>query len=153
MNLQKDIVMYNTILVPTDGTSLSDKAIDGAIEYASLHKGCKIIGMTVAEFLSSNQLESFTKSLQSEYANHEHQVAQQRLDKITERAKAANVPCETFLCEASKPHEAIVKIAKEQNCDCIFMASNGRTGLNKLFLGSETQKVLATVSIPVLVYR
>lgn len=145
--------MYNTILVPTDGTPLSDKAIDGAIEYASFHKGCKVIGMTVAEFLSSNQLESFTKSQQSEYSNHEQQAAQSRLTKIEEKAKAANIPYETVLCEASKPHEAIVKTAKEKNCDCIFMASNGRTGLNKLFLGSETQKVLATASIPVLVYR
>ena len=68
-------------------------------------------------------------------------------------AKAAGVPCETVVAQSTKPHEEIVRAANQYQCDCIFMASNGRKGLNKLFIGSETQKVLTTADVPVLVYR
>ncbi|WAW11063.1 universal stress protein [Oxalobacter vibrioformis] len=145
--------MYKTILVPTDGTALSDKAISAAIQYASIHKGCKIIGMTVAEPLPLTQLETFTKSQESDYLSREHKIAEERVNRIAEQAKAAGVPFDTVILQSSKPHEEIVHAAAKYDCDCIFMASNGRKGLNKLFIGSETQKVLATTSIPVLVYR
>lgn len=145
--------MYRTILVPTDGTALSDKAISAAIQYASLHKGCKIIGMTVAEPLPLKQIESFTKSHESDYLDQEQKIAQERINRIAEQAKAAGVSFDMVILQSSKPHEEIVRAAAQYNCDCIFMASNGRKGLNKLFIGSETQKVLATTTIPVLVYR
>lgn len=145
--------MYKTILVPTDGTALSDKAISGAIEYASLHQGCKIIGMTVAEPLPLTQIESFTKNQESDYLSREHKVAQERVNRIAEKAKVAGVPFDIVVLQSNKPHEEIIHAAAKYECDCIFMASNGRKGLNKLFIGSETQKVLAMTSIPVLVYR
>lgn len=145
--------MYQTILVPTDGTALSDKAISAAIQYAGIHKGCKIIGMTVAEPLPMTQLETFTQSQESDYLMREHKIAEERVSRIAEKAKAAGVPFDTVILQSSKPHEEIVHAAKKYNCDCIFMASNGRRGLNRLFIGSETQKVLAITTIPVLVYR
>ncbi len=145
--------MYKTILVPTDGTALSEKAISAAIEYAGIHKGCKVIGMTVAESLPLAQLESLTQSQESDYLSREHRIAKERVNRIAELAQAANIPFDTLILQSSKPHEEIVRVAAEYDCDCIFMASNGRKGLNKLFIGSETQKVLATASIPVLVYR
>ncbi|MCL1886392.1 MAG: universal stress protein [Betaproteobacteria bacterium] len=145
--------MYKTILVPTDGTVLSEKAISAAIQYASIHKGCKIIGMTVAEPLPLTQIESFTKSQESDYLNREYKIAQERVHRIAELARTAGIPFDVVILQSSKPHEEIVNAAAQYNCDCIFMASNGRKGLNKLFIGSETQKVLATTTIPVLVYR
>jgi len=145
--------MYKTILVPTDGTTLSDKAIAAAIQYASTHEGCKIIGMTVAELQPLSQFAAFNKSQESDYLTREQQLAEERVNKIAELAKVAKIPFETVILQSSKPHEEIVRAANMYNCDCIFMASNGRKGLNKLFIGSETQKVLATTTIPVLVYR
>jgi len=145
--------MYKTILVPTDGTPLSDKAIAAAIQYAGIHKGCKIIGMTVAEQLPLTYLESFTQSQASDYSSRELKIAEERVNRIAEQARAAGIPFDTVILESSKPHEEIVRAAVQYHCDCIFMASNGRKGLNKLFIGSETQKVLSTTTIPVLVYR
>ena len=79
--------------------------------------------------------------------------AKSRVNHIAELAKAAGVPCETVVAQSTKPHEEIVRAANQYQCDCIFMASNGRKGLNKLFIGSETQKVLTTADVPVMVYR
>ena len=145
--------MYKTILVPTDGTPLSDKAISAAVQFAQRKPGCKIIGLSVAEPLPLFQLELLAKSLESNYDDHVKKVALERVDSIAKFAKEANVAFETLVRESAKPHEEIVRVANEYDCDCIFMASHGRTGLNKIFIGSETQKVLATTSIPVLVYR
>ncbi len=145
--------MYKTILVPTDGTTLSDKAITAAIQYAIIHKECKVIGMTVAELQPLSQFSAFNKSNECDYSARENQLAQERINKFVEQAKAANIPFETVILQSSKPHEEIIRASTMYKCDCIFMASNGRKGLNKLFIGSETQKVLAMASIPVLVYR
>jgi len=145
--------MYKTILVPTDGTALSEKAITAAIQYAGIHQGCRIIGMTVAEPFPLAQLKSLTQSQESDYRSREQKMAEERVNRIAELAKAAGVPFETVVLQSNKPHEEIIQTAARYNCDCIFMASNGRKGLNRLFIGSETQKVLATTSIPVLVYR
>lgn len=145
--------MYRKILVPTDGSALSDKAINAAIEFAKNHPGCIIVGFSVAEPLSFNQIEALTKSGESDHMVREQLSAQFRVNRIAELAKTANVPCETVVAQSSKPHEEIVRAAEQYDCDCIFMASNGRKGLNKLFIGSETQKVLAIAQVPVLVYR
>ena len=65
----------------------------------------------------------------------------------------SGIECDAVLGEAMNPYEVIVKAAEERHCDIILMASHGRKGLNKLFLGSETQKVLAHTHLPVLVLR
>ena len=145
--------MYRKRLVPSDGTVLSEKAIMAAIQFAASHPGCKIVGLSVAEPLSFNQIEALTKSTESDYLLREQLSAQSRVKRIAEMAEEAGVPCETVVAQSTKPNEEIVRIADEHDCDCIFMASHGRKGLNKLFIGSETQKVLATAHVPVLVYR
>lgn len=145
--------MYRTILVPTDGTPLSDKAISAAVQFAAAHPGCRIIGITVVEPLPLTQLETFTTSLTSDYLDQERRIAEACVRRIADLASEAGVPCETVIAQSSKPHEEIVRAAAAYRCDCIFMASNGRKGLNRLFIGSETQKVLATATIPVMVYR
>ncbi len=145
--------MYRKILVPTDGSVLSEKAINAAIEFAKTHPGCEIVGFSVAEPLSFNQIESFTKSGESDYLVREQLSAQSRVDHLVELAEKAGVPCEGVVAQSTRPHEEIVRAADTYNCDCIFMASHGRKGLNKLFIGSETQKVLTMAHVPVLVYR
>ena len=145
--------MYKTILVPTDGTPLSGKAVTAAIQYASIHQGTRIIGMTVVEPFPLSQLAPFNSSHESDYLIQERYRAELRVAEIAELAKAAGVSCETVIAESTRPHEEIVRVADEYHCDCIFMASHGRKGLHKLFIGSETKKVLSSASVPVLVYR
>ena len=114
--------MYRKILVPSDGTVLSEKAIMAAIQFAASHPGCKIVGLSVAEPLSFNQIEALTKSTESDYLLREQLSAQSRVKRIAEMAEEAGVPCETVVAQSTKPNEEIVRIADEHDCDCIFMA-------------------------------
>lgn len=145
--------MFKTILVPTDGSPLSDKAITAAIQFAAIN-GSEIVAMTVVEpatpvFEGGVIAGPYTR----EHAERMSELAQQYVDKVADAAKAANVPCRTTIAESFSPYEEIVKTAREFKCDIIFMASHGRKGLNRLFVGSETQKVLAHSDLPVLVFR
>ncbi|OGB20809.1 MAG: universal stress protein [Burkholderiales bacterium RIFCSPLOWO2_02_FULL_57_36] len=145
--------MFKTILVPTDGSELSEKSIRGAVELAKLAGG-RIIAISVAEPYP------FTPSVEGAFAPdlnlYEKQMqkfAEMHVEKVAEIAAKAGVPCETHVAHSFNPYEEIVNAAREHHCDVILMASHGRKGLNKLFIGSETQKVLAHSSIPVMVFR
>ena len=87
------------------------------------------------------------------YEDHMRELAHSHVKKIEDAAAIANVPCDTSIALSYNPSEEIVRTAEKFNCDAIFMASHGRKGLSKLFLGSETQKVLAHTTLPVLVLR
>jgi nucleotide-binding universal stress UspA family protein len=145
--------MFKTILVPTDGSHLSDKAISAAIEFSQLVGG-KLIALSVAEPYPFSPLHESASAIEA--SNYDEQMrmrAQQIVDKVANTAKEANVLCEAYVALSFSPYEEIIHTAKKHACDAIFMASHGRKGLNRLFLGSETQKVLAHSTIPVLVYR
>lgn len=147
--------MFKTILVPTDGSALSDKVIDAAVETAK-SSGGKIIALSVAHpypFTAWMEGSSLVMNENVAYEEKTREQAQQHVQKIVAAASAANVPCQTTVPLSFDPSDEIIKAAKDFNCDVIFMASHGRTGLNRLFLGSETQKVLAHSTIPVLVFR
>lgn len=145
--------MFKTILVPTDGSPLSDKAVRAALEFAR-QVGGKIVALSVAEPYPFTPLadSAFTPDV-NVYETKMRELAQLNVGKIADAAKAANVPCDTSIALSFSPYDEIVKAADKSGCDVIFMASHGRKGLNKLFLGSETQKVLAHSTIPVMVFR
>ena len=144
--------MFKKILVPTDGTELSAKAIDGAVQMAR-QLGAHIIGVTVVEPYSYSSLSEYRPESFEDYEARMEKVAKERLEKLESVAKAANVSVETVVAKSFSPYEAIIETAKQRGCDAIFMASHGRRGLNAVVLGSETQKVLTHSNIPVMVYR
>lgn len=145
--------MFKTILIPTDGSPLSDKAIHAAIEFAKMN-GSKIIGLSVAEpYPFSPLAESAVAADSITYEQKMLELAQHHVQKIADIAITSTVQYETVTALSFSPYEEIIKTAKKFNCDVIFMASHGRKGLNKLLLGSETQKVLTHATIPVLVLR
>jgi nucleotide-binding universal stress UspA family protein len=141
--------MYKTILVPTDGSALSDKAIRTAVEFAQL-TGARLVGVSVAEpYPYSPMSEGAITIDASAYQEKMTDIAKLNVQKIADAASAANVICETHVRQSFSPYD----VANLQGCDIVIMASHGRTGLNKLFLGSETQKVMAHSMLPVLVIR
>jgi nucleotide-binding universal stress UspA family protein len=145
--------MFKVILLPTDGSELSRKAIDTAIEYAQLC-GAKIHGISVAEPYPFTPLAESAMAIDPTiYEENVRNLAQQHVNKISDAAKIAGVECEVSTVLSFSPDEEIINAAKKYNCDAIFMASHGRSGLSRLFLGSKTQKVLAHSTIPVLVLR
>lgn len=145
--------MFKTILVPTDGSDLSEKAVHGAVELARLTGG-RIIAVSVAEpYPFTPMMEGAYAADLTLYDQQTRKFAQMHVDKVAEIAAKAGIACETHVAQSFNPYEEIIKAAREYKCDVILMASHGRKGLNRLFLGSETQKVLADSTIPVMVFR
>ena len=144
--------MFKKILLPTDGSDLSARAISGAIDMAK-KLGASVVGMTVIEPYSYSSLSEYRPESFDDYEARMDKAAQERLRSVEDAAKAAGVGVETRVAKSFSPYEAIIDIAKKENCDAIFMASHGRRGLSAVLLGSETQKVLTHSTIPVLVYR
>lgn len=149
--------MFRTILVPTDGSPLSGKAVAAAIKLAKL-AGARIIAFHAIEpypLQGAYAAEgSGIPELQPEsFAERGLEYAKRVLDAVAAAAAAENVPCSTGYVIGHSASEAIVEKARQEHCDLIVMASHGRRGLKGFLLGSETQKVLTHSTIPVLVYR
>ncbi len=145
--------MFKTILVPTDGSPLAEKAVDAAIEFAR-ESGGRIVVISVAEPYPFAPLsEKAMNEELSTFENGVREAARNYVKKAADAARAAGVDCETVVVLSGSPYREIVDTANNMKCDAIFMASHGRRGLNLLFLGSETQKVLAHSNLPVMVFR
>ncbi len=144
--------MFKKILVPTDGSELSDKAVEGAISLAK-SLGASIVAVTVSEPYSYSNLSEYRPESIDDYELRMKHLAHERLQKVEAATAAAGVPTEVVQVKSFSPFEAIINTANERQCDVIFMASHGRKGLAAVLLGSETQKVLTHSTIPVMVYR
>ncbi len=147
--------MFKNILLPTDGSALSKKAIKAGVALA------QAVGAQVTGFYSPEQYEIlaygeyFPPDLMSraEWDNRSKKTATRFLAAIEKEAQAAGVRYAGVFLDSISPWEAIVEAASKKKCDLIFMASHGRTGLSGLLLGSQAAKVLAHSKIPVLVYK
>lgn len=150
--------MFKTILLPTDGSPLSDKAAKTALEFAQMSGG-KIIALSVVEqlpvtpMMGGGMMDGGVVVEPAIYQEEAEKVARSHMDQIAAAARAANVPFEGRIVLSGSPYDEIVKAAEHFNCDLIMMASHARTGLEKWLMGSETQKVLAHTTLPVLVLK
>jgi nucleotide-binding universal stress UspA family protein len=144
--------MYKKILVPTDGSSLSEQAAVTAVEFARAY-GAGIVAISVAQPYPSMAAEAAVVMDMQAESQVLLDLAQANVEHVAQLAAAAGVPCKTIFTLAFVPHEEIIKAALDNQCDVIFMASHGRRGLSRLLAGSVTQNVLAYSSIPVLVFR
>ena len=145
--------MFKKILVPFDGSPISEKSAKAAIEFAA-SAGAGIVALSVAQLYPYMLMPEAGAMVDlSQFEEAQDQSAQQHVDAIKTMAAAAKVACEAIVTRGVHPYEEILTTAKNQHCDVIWIASHGRRGLDKLLLGSETQRVLAHSTIPVLVYR
>jgi len=145
--------MFKHVLLPTDGSNLSQVAVQKGVQLAKSMRA-KITGISVMPEQKYYLYQTdITVQVKEETAKQHKKQAGENLSFIEKAAKDADVPCET-ICETSDhPYEAIIRVAEKNACDLIMMASHGRRGVKGLLLGSETQKVLTHSKIPVLVYR
>lgn len=145
--------MFKHILLPTDGSPVSDHTIHESVALAK-RLGAKITGVHVLpEFHTFTYNTEMVANTRERYAEDFSAHARQYLDRIAREATEADVPCETTLLTSDHPYEAILRAAEEKGCDLITMATHGRKGLKGMLIGSETQKVLTHSKIPVLVYH
>ncbi len=148
--------MYKHILVATDGSKLSDKAVSTALEMA------RSLGAKLTVF---HAMEEYPIGMFSEYAmlsgtatpqaweEGEKKRAARILDKVKAKAAKLGVPCAAVSRLSPAPYKAILDSAGKSRCDLIVMASHGRRGIQGFILGSETHKVLTHGKLPVLVCR
>jgi nucleotide-binding universal stress UspA family protein len=147
--------MFKNILVPTDGSKLSQKAVQQAMLLASA-SGAKLIALHVYPQFSGSPYGTFGPSeeiLAEAHVNQHEAEAGKLFAGIKKLAITAGVPLETALVQDNNVFTQIIGIAKKKKCDLICMASHGRLGLAGIVLGSETHKVLTHSTIPVLVMR
>lgn len=144
--------MYKRILVPTDGSERSVKAVEGAARFAR-PLGATLVVMTVVEPYSYTNLAEYRPESIEQYDERVTAEAEEHLEAARKIAVAAGVEVKTVMVKSFSPAEAIIEQAEKNGCDIIFMASHGRKGIAAVLLGSETQKVLTHSQIPVMVYR
>ncbi len=147
--------MFKHILVPTDGSELSQVTARSAVAFAK-EAGARVTVFfakpeyPIAYFGEGALIEPTSPEKFAELAE---QQAAQYLGEIQAMCAEAGVECATTSAISDVPYEAIIEAATKAGCDLIFMASHGRRGISGFLLGSETNKVLTHSSIPVLVYR
>ncbi|MCZ7565300.1 MAG: universal stress protein [Burkholderiales bacterium] len=147
--------MFKHILIPTDGSDLSRRAIAGGVALAKAI-GARVTGLFAAPTATPIVYRHFLPvgyMTPQAHAKQIERTAEQYLSIIQRAAEKARVPCETVSVTNDFPADAILKIAKKRRCDLIYMASHGRRGVSAVLLGSETQKVLTHADVPVLVHR
>ena len=150
--------MFKHILLPTDGSELSDKVAKQAIAMAR-EAGAKITVINVMpdydKYVSERYLVPalMAAPVKTKYREEAAAISTEILGHVCSAATAAGVECAPVSVIDDSPHEAIIKQAAQSGCDVIIMASHGRKGLQSLLLGSETQKVLVHSKLPVLVCR
>lgn len=147
--------MFKHILIPTDGSKLSNRAVKRGIALAKFTHA-KVTGFYAApQYRIEVYSEYVPRNIVTpeQYRTAMKKRAQKFLAPIERAAAAAGVRFQGHHVFSDAPYDAIIQAAKSKGCDLIFMASHGRRGLSGLLLGSETTKVLTHSKIPVLVYR
>ncbi|MDY0746480.1 universal stress protein [Paucibacter sp. R3-3] len=144
--------MFKRILIPTDGSEITAKAVNAAIGMARIH-GATLYVLSVKEPFPYSAVSEMQPTPPQEFFDAQERIATTRVADVEALARAADVPCQLETVEALHPWEAIIEHGKEHQCDLVVMASHGRRGVSALLLGSETQKVLTHCKIPVLIVR
>jgi nucleotide-binding universal stress UspA family protein len=147
--------MFKHVLVPTDGSELSMRTVQRAIDFAKDAEARITFYFAkpdypVALYGEGALLDPTTPEKFAEMADRQ---AEQILDNCENLGRLAGVTCSKLTTVNNVPYQGIIDAADSSACDLIFMASHGRRGLSGLLLGSETNRVLTHTNIPVLVYR
>jgi nucleotide-binding universal stress UspA family protein len=147
--------MYKRILVPSDGSKLSAKAVDHALKLADI-TGAEVVALRVVNRYPQTYFEGGMAIQADEVDRVEKGWMEQAvtdLNHIKDLGQKSQVKVKTSVVRSDLVAEAIIAAAKRSKCDLVVMASHGRKGLKRLLLGSETQHVLTHCHVPVLVLR
>ena len=147
--------MYKRILVATDGSSLSKKAVSNAIALAA-SCGAELVALKVVPRYPQTYFEGSIPLSAEEIGRIEKQwsdAAAENLAAVQKAAATKGVSCKGVTVKSDVVSDAIISAAKKHKADLIVMASHGRKGIKRLLLGSETQQVLTHSHTPVLVLR
>jgi nucleotide-binding universal stress UspA family protein len=129
--------MFTHILLPTDGSKLSQVAVEKGIDFAK-KINAQITGVFVVmrEYALESEMSLGEKN---ESESQYRAMAEAHLSALKKAAQEAGITCEVVITASDQPYQAIVDLADQKGCDLIMMASHGRRGIGALLLGSETQ--------------
>lgn len=149
--------MYKHILLPTDGSDIAQAGVDHGLALACRHGG-RITVVTVTEplggqFAFASELWSPSDEETAAFDETQARIAERILAPVKQKAEALGLAVETMHVPWRRVAGALVDAAREKGCSLIVMSSHGRTGMNRIMLGSQTAEVLATAEVPVLVVR
>ena len=144
--------MFTHILVPTDGSDLSRKAIAGAIDLAQA-VGARVTAYACLPQYPYSPFSDVVIEPPFDFQERSEREARLHLQEIETAAREAGVSFSSQTSVHPSPYLGIIEAAEKGGCDVIFMASHGRRGLGSLLIGSETQRVLTHTKITVIVYR
>jgi len=147
--------MFKTILIPTDGSAVSAKAVKAGIALAK-ESGAKVVGYHALDPVPTRLYgEGYVADRQTveEFERRNLAFGKKQVAAIERAARKAGVRFEPVVETARTPYHGIVEAARKRDCDLIFMSSHGRTGLMRIALGSVADKVMTLSKVPVMVYR
>jgi nucleotide-binding universal stress UspA family protein len=149
--------MYAHILIPTDGSEVAQIGVNQGLALAKKH-GSKVTAITVTEplggqFAFASDLWAPSESEMAAYDDAQLKIAERILAQVKMKAENMGVPIETIHVPWRLAARALVETAETKGCTLIVMSSHGRTGFDRVMLGSQTAEVLATTKLPVLVAR
>jgi nucleotide-binding universal stress UspA family protein len=145
--------MFKHLLIATDGSELSQKAVKQGLSLAK-SLGAKVTAVTVTEpFAASVPVEVAVVFSREDYEKAIISSAERILQNVSAAAAADGIPCETVHVKDQYPADGILDLAKTRECDLIVMASHGRRGIPRLVLGSEANRVVTQSTVPVLICR
>lgn len=148
--------MYKNILLPVDGSELSQRAVEECISLAQ-SSGAKVTAFHVVSHFHLSPPWGASRAIHQKIEKaHEDEAllaAREMEERLVQRIKAEGIDCEGLVVVGDHPYEEIIRQAEARKCDLIVMASHGRRGLNAVLIGSETVKVLTHSKTPVLVVR
>ena len=142
--------MYKRVLIPTDGSDITAKAVQSAVGLARLC-GAELYVLAVKEPFPYSAISEMQPVPPQEFFDAQERSAARHVRAVIEACEAAGVSCHAETIEGVQPWEAIIEYAEKKDCNLIVMGSHGRSGLASLFLGSETDDVLKHTKLPVLV--
>jgi len=147
--------MFKHILIPTDGSAISAKAVKAGIAFAK-QTGAKVTGYHAVEPVPVRLYgEGYVadKQMIAEFERRALAAAKKHVAAIARAARQAGVKFEPLVQISRTPYEGIVEAARKRKCDLILMSSHGHRGLTRLMLGSVADRVMTLSKVPVLVYR
>lgn len=145
--------MFNgRVLVATDGSPLSERAVETAANLAR-SVGARLTAVTVAAPYPYSAMGESSAIAGADYQSAVGAEASARLARASEIARDTGSECSTSMQESAEIYRGILAAAEQCSAGLIVMASHGRSGLSAVVLGSETQRLLTHSKVPVLIVR
>lgn len=135
--------MYDKILFPTDGSEPAESVLEYALAIASEHEAT-IHVLNVADTDQNN-----LGGLRDDVLDALEREGETIVEEATRRAAERGVSAVSEVVRGD-PHGAIVDYSEQADIDCIVMPTHGRRGLQRFLLGSVTERVINTASVPVI---